>query len=142
VSWLLPGRTFEQAALSSWLPVHSPAQVREQGGIPVLAALLQAADAGTSAAAVGALQNMTREVASCQVLIAQPGAVEALAALLTAEDVQVRRMGTTRHKAVHGLARLNAALAMHSASQDGLRMAVAPLLPLTCRSPPAQQECY
>ena len=38
-----------------------------QGGITVLAGLLRSADAGTAAAAVGALSNVSREAASCQV---------------------------------------------------------------------------
>lgn len=63
--------------------------VREQGGIPPLAAVLRCADAGTAAAAVGALQNLSREAASCGVLLEQEGAVEALAELLASEDVQV-----------------------------------------------------
>lgn len=46
-------------------------------------------DGSVTAAAVGALQNMSREPASCQALLALPAAVEALAALLAADDVQV-----------------------------------------------------
>ena len=65
-------------------------QVREQGGVPVLASLLNATDAGTAAAAVGAVQNVSREPASCQLLLDVPRTVETLAELLASDDVQVQ----------------------------------------------------
>lgn len=69
--------------------------MRRDGGVAVVARLLDSPHPGVAAAAAGAVQNMSLEAQARQDIRAQPGALEALAALLIGPDTQASKAGDT-----------------------------------------------